>query len=160
MSTKLGKNPFEANPDAKPTIFPGDPLSASKTEAHASMQEEEPTMTTKRTLSKAKAFRNTLKISWDRKQLLRVLDNARQIDASAISRKILSCRMERFSLVQFSSSGRSSTLSLLGVDISHGFAMKNRNYRVGPLQSRGWKVTLLNLQLRKGTGASARTDSR
>jgi len=157
MSTKLGVNPFDTSKPSQRVVFPGDALPASNGEApetethrHTPEQEQEQDMAARRNRSKTKNLKNSVRIPRNRQELLKALQTVRRVDAVEISKKLWSCRMERFSLIQFSASGRTPTLSLIGLDISHGFSLKNRTYKVGPVETRGWKVTLLDLQLRKG----------
>ncbi len=151
MSTKLGVNPFETSKPSPQVIFPGDALPASNGEAtQTEHHHQEQDMTARKNRSKAKNPKGSMRIPRNRQELLKALQNVRRVDAAGLSKKLWQCRMERFSLLQFNSSGRAPTLSLIGLDISHGFSVKNRSYKVGPVETRGWKVTLLDLQLRKG----------
>jgi len=157
MSTKLGVNPFETSKPSPQVIFPGDALPASngeipetETHRHTLDREQEQDMVAKKKRSTTKKSKSPVRIPRNRQELLQAIQTVREVDAAGLSKKLWQSRIERFSLLQFNSSGRAPTLSLIGLDISHRFSVKNRSYQVGPVQTRGWKVTLLDLQLRKG----------
>jgi hypothetical protein len=155
MSTKLGVNPFES-PASKPVIFPGDSIppesqkAADPTQDQNPNQNQEPDMTARNSRPKAKSTQRSLRIPRNRQELLKALRTVREVDAADISKKLWNCRLKRFSLLEWNTSGRTPSLNLIGLDISHGFSMKNLSYRLGPVSARGWKVTLLDVQLRKG----------
>ncbi len=132
--TKLGLNPFEGDARPAAVVFPGDPIPAFTPTPH------EETMN-------RKTLRPRLPRS--RAELLETLEGLREIRPSDISQKILRCRMDQFSLFTVARKGRTSSVSVLGLRLTHPFKLKNRSIKIGPVAARNWKLTLLDVQLRK-----------
>lgn len=77
------------------------------------------------------------------------LQQLRALDPVAFSKALRSCRVNELSLLRFEKIEGVRHVQLLGLNLTHPFTLKRKSLEVSPLVAKNWKVTLMNLQLKR-----------
>ena len=77
------------------------------------------------------------------------LQQLRALDPVGFSKALRSCRVNELSLLRFEKIEGVRHVELLGLNLTHPFTLKRKSLELSPLVAKNWKVTLMNLQLKR-----------